>query len=1055
MLLACLFVFPAGFSNQAFAEEQIKSSALKNNETELNRPLPFTNDFSVTAEGEFAKDKAAEMLERYPELNANPYAILVEFQPDADDKDVQELLADTNSQIVDFYPTVNWYLIETLSGNRNTKNSFESSSLVKHVAYDSTLRLTSLNTNDPLINDLWGLDGNHGIDAEVAWPLSSNATEVIVAVIDSGIDPLHPDLSGVLWNNDDEIPNNGIDDDANGYIDDTYGWDFTGEYDNIPQDGHGHGTHVAGTIAATRNNNEGIAGVANNVKIMGLRFLDKSGNGITSWAINALEYAVANGAVISNNSWGGGPYETPLYNAIAAAGNAGHLFVAAAGNSGNNSDTFPMYPAAYNLPNILSVAAIASNGNLAGFSNYGINSVDIAAPGVDILSTMSSESDACVSNPPCYTSWDGTSMAAPHVTGVAALMLGVNNGLTPSEIIQIIEQTTRSTATLSNKIKFGGELDGGAAVATASQSGSITFVGYTPGQSVLQGSTINMTATAIGSDDSDISQTIEWKDSNGTSIGLGSTVSFVATNVGTLTITAEATDPDGSLIQRNAYFEVQAPSLHFTNQDGFIVGNAATQITTEWDWSGPQNETEALKTISTEKLQVESTTQLEYVLPDLRTPVDIVIPSNTQGTIRDVIVGLRINHSWPADLKIQIIHPDGSEVLLAEHNGNGSHRDGSEVWGEGSRSCNGDLAYFSDDASESISSRAKPFSGFSQPIEPLQNLDGKVANGDWTLRITDEWSQDDGELFCAQLLLTTTSPSTTNPVANSVPLTDQNATWTIPDPLTFNGLFRFSFDNSSIGSALDKCCIQVGLPDPPSAATATRIEDAITVIWNTNSGNNQITNADSFVVDAYEQGQTKSAGTCLSSSNSCTISNLLSSLDYDISVRGVNEVGTSTPLSVNVAIFDNQITQGESGLKDFIETNDYFGSSLASSDFNGDGIMDLFVASTGESTESTTSEGIVHAIESFPDLTNNSLIIRQSSDDDNGANSGFGTSLASADFNGDGIDDVAVGAPFEDVNNYENAGVVHIFYGGNESLTEGTVFHQNTGGIGGAAAAFS
>ena len=272
MLLACLFVLPANFSNQAFAEEQIKSSALENNETELNRPVPFTNDFSVTAEGEFAKDKAAEMLERYPELNANPYAILVEFQPDADDKDVQELLADTNSQIVDFYPTVNWYLIETLSGNRNTKNSFESSSLVKHAAYDSTLRLTSLNTNDPLINDLWGLDGNHGIDAEVAWPLSSNASEVIVAVIDSGIDPLHPDLSGVLWNNDDEIPNNGIDDDANGYIDDTYGWDFTGEYDNIPQDGHGHGTHVAGTIAATRNNNEGIAGVANNVKNYGTAF---------------------------------------------------------------------------------------------------------------------------------------------------------------------------------------------------------------------------------------------------------------------------------------------------------------------------------------------------------------------------------------------------------------------------------------------------------------------------------------------------------------------------------------------------------------------------------------------------------------------------------------------------------------------------------------------------------------------------------------------------------------------------------------------------------------
>ena len=312
----------------------------------------FAREFINTESGNLAKLKAAEMLERYPQLANNPYALLAKFSPSASQGQVQELLATTNTSIVDFYPTVNWYLIETPRGNINAARDFEASLIVDDVAYDQVIRLSSVNTNDPLINEVWGLDGNHGIDAEVAWPLSSNASEVIVAVIDSGIDPLHPDLSGVLWNNDDEIPNNGIDDDGNGYIDDTYGWDFTGEYDNIPQDGHGHGTHVAGTIAAIRNNNEGIAGVADNVKIMGLRFLDKSGNGITSWAINALEYAVANGAAISNNSWGGGPYETPLYNAIAAAGNAGHLFVAAAGNSGDNSDMYPMYPAAYNLPNI-------------------------------------------------------------------------------------------------------------------------------------------------------------------------------------------------------------------------------------------------------------------------------------------------------------------------------------------------------------------------------------------------------------------------------------------------------------------------------------------------------------------------------------------------------------------------------------------------------------------------------------------------------------------------------------------------------------------------------
>ncbi|MGB1651761.1 MAG: S8 family peptidase, partial [Acidimicrobiales bacterium] len=652
ILTAFLFVQPS-----AFATDDLKPEALpKYDETrtstivEINPPETFPNDYEVTDSGELAKDKAAEMLERYPALEANPYAILVRFKSDATDNQVEELLNQTGSRIVDFYPTVNWYLIETPRGNTSTQKIFGRSYIVESVAIDSVIRVNSVNTNDPLINDVWGLDSNHGIDASVAWPISQNASEVIVAVIDSGIDPNHPDLLDAIWINPGEIADNGIDDDNNGFIDDTYGWDFTGEYDNTPQDEHGHGTHVAGTIAATRNNAEGIAGVANNVKIMTLRFLDKQGNGITSWAINALEYAVANGAAISNNSWGGGPYETPLYNAIAQAGNTGHLFVAAAGNSGNNSDSYPMYPAAYNLPNILSVAAINSTGGLAGFSNYGINTVDIAAPGVNILSTMSGESENCPNPPiPCYVSWQGTSMAAPHAAGVAALMLGVNNGLTPEEIIQIMQETIRPTSELNGKVRFGGELDGGGAISVAASSGSINFIGYSPGQEVTQGSTISLSAVAVDADGVDISENINWKDENDLVITTGDSISYTANTIGLLTLKAEVDSNTGDTFQKIAYFNVTAPSLIISSRDSIQRASPGDTVNIEWTWEGPSNETQELNATTLNKYQVESTGQTTYLLPDDRTPVELTFNSTGSGSIIDAMVGIRINHSWPAD----------------------------------------------------------------------------------------------------------------------------------------------------------------------------------------------------------------------------------------------------------------------------------------------------------------------------------------------------------------------------------------------------------------------
>ncbi|WP_318506997.1 S8 family serine peptidase [Bacillus sp. T3] len=256
---------------------------------------------------------------------------------------------------------------------------------------------TSSIPNDPMFGNLWGLHntGEYGTDdIDIDYPealdtfnANTNKENVVVAVIDTGIDINHPDLKNKIWTNSNEIANNGIDDDYNGYIDDINGWDFY-HYDNSvfdPQDFDDHGTHVAGTIAGEINNNIGISGIAPNVKIMPLKFIGPDGSGYTSDAIEAIQYATTMGVKISNSSWGSSEYDYALENAI---NNSNMLFVAAAGNEGMNNDYNPTFPASFNSPNIISVAAHDSNGYLANFSNYGQYSVDIAAPGTSILSTV-------------------------------------------------------------------------------------------------------------------------------------------------------------------------------------------------------------------------------------------------------------------------------------------------------------------------------------------------------------------------------------------------------------------------------------------------------------------------------------------------------------------------------------------------------------------------------------------------------------------------------------------------------------------------------------------
>lgn len=261
------------------------------------------------------------------------------------------------------------------------------------------------------------------IDAPQAWSITPGRHSTVVAVIDSGVDISHPDLRNNIWTNPGESgkdsrgrnkATNGVDDDRNGYVDDVHGWDFFHNNNSVYDRGDGdeHGTHVAGTIAAQGNNGIGVTGVNWHARIMPLKFIGAS-YGTSSGAIKAIDYAIKKGVKISNNSYGGAGYEPAMRDAVARANKAGLLFVAAAGNKGVNNDTKPDYPSSYDLPNVISVAATGAKDGLASFSNYGAKTVDVAAPGVNILSTLPGGR---------YGYYNGTSMASPHVAGVAALI---------------------------------------------------------------------------------------------------------------------------------------------------------------------------------------------------------------------------------------------------------------------------------------------------------------------------------------------------------------------------------------------------------------------------------------------------------------------------------------------------------------------------------------------------------------------------------------------------------------------------------------------------------
>lgn len=567
--------------------------------------------------------------------------------------------------------------------------------------------------NDPSYASQWALENtaDADIDAATAWNYGTSSS-VVVAVIDSGIDYTHVDLASNIWTNPREVAGNGRDDDGNGYVDDVRGWNFVANNNN-PMDDNGHGTHVAGTIGAVGNNGIGISGVAWNVKMMALKFLDSSGSGVLSDAVAAIDYARVNGAKIVNASWGGGGFSSALQAAIQRFQNSGGVFVAAAGNEARNNAQTASYPANYALANVISVAASTRSDTLASFSNYGTN-VDIAAPGAGILSTVPGNA---------YASYSGTSMATPHVAGALALLWGQSPALTATQLIDLVMANT--DAVLRSQTIHGRLNVGKAATALNGNAGG----GDTVSPFVV-GATWNQTAVGISSVDVTFSEAMRASSLNTTAIQIigpsgaipvtsiaavnGGTIwriSFAnqtAAGVYTLTVLPNVSDTSGNLLDQD-----RDGVAGETTQDRFLSQTTRTSIGGDRSFTrnGPVSLADATY---------------------FRTGVTRIAIDVTEAfTVADLNVNVSIDHTYVSDLRIRLIAPDGTSVQLV--NRRGGYRDNIRV-------------AFDDEAGTSIASAVGDLAGSFQPEQSLSAFDGKNSSGRWVLEVTDAARLDVGQL---------------------------------------------------------------------------------------------------------------------------------------------------------------------------------------------------------------------------------------------------------------------------------------------------------------------
>ncbi len=603
--------------------------------------------------------------------------------------------------------------------------------------------------NDPLAVTAWQ---DAITAAAAAWGVSTGTGRTVVAVIDSGVFVNHPDLTPNIWRNTGDAVSDGRDDDGNGYVDDVVGWNFAGNNNDV-SDNLGHGTHAAGIIGAVGGNGLGVAGVNWHARIMPLKIFDTASGGLSSDAVRAIDYAVANGARVINESWGGGVYDPALAAATARARAAGVVVVAAAGNGSSDNDTTPFYPAGYaaQSDNVVAVAATTPDDTLAAFSNYGRTAVTVAAPGQWINSTL---------NTGGYGEKSGTSMAAPFVAGAISLLWDANPTWTYRQVIDRLTASVDTPAALAGKVATGrlnlAKLLGATASPPPATSAAVVAEAVIGGPKAgsIDRAWVRFSAPVTADA---VSQSVAF----GTPLGTfhPSSVQAVAgTNNTQFTLLFSRTFTTPGVYQLS--IGGAATATRFTQDMTLGSTPVPPPVVVSPPVAPPVSPTPA-----TNRTSVTAAGLPTAVRDGRTTRVELYVSAAV--TVRDVAVQLSVQHARVSDLSIRLTAPDGRKFTLFNRRGGA----GANLAG----------TTFTDSATATLASTAAPFAGAVRPEQSLAALNGASGRGLWVLEVFDLGAGVSGTLTGVTVSFTNTAAASVAWATSVAPVT---AAATPPPPTT-------------------------------------------------------------------------------------------------------------------------------------------------------------------------------------------------------------------------------------------------------------------------------